>query len=146
MQIIRTIHENTATPIGFACKVLLLSAEAGGGELARRLAGLGAQVDVMDEMFTALSDVIDDPTGYSLLVMECDRTNAGGLEGGLRATKMMGDLVAKVPVILVSKECQQQRFPEDRNAPTVLRAPVSAVSLKVGFEHALRDRLAYRVL
>lgn len=146
MQIIRALHENAATPIGFACKVLLVSAEADGGQLACRLAALGAQVDVIDEMFTALSDVIDDPIGYALLVMDCDTTNAGGLEGGLRATKMMGDLVARVPVILVSNECQQQRFPEDRNAPTQLRAPVSAVSLKVGFEHALRDRLAYRAL
>jgi hypothetical protein len=28
--------------------------------------------------------------------------------------------------------------------PVTLRAPVSAVSLRVGFEHALRDRLAWR--
>jgi hypothetical protein len=146
MQIIRSLHKNSATPVGFAIKVLLLSSEADGGQLARRLAALGAQVDVTDEMFTALADIIDDPIGYGLLVMECDGTNADGLEGGLRAVKMMGDLVTKVPVILVSKECQQQRFPEDRIAPTQLRAPVSSISLKVGFEHALRDRLAYRAI
>jgi len=49
-------------------------------------------------------------------------------------------------VILVSRDCPNQVFPAERRAPIVLRAPLSAVSLRVGFEHALRDRLALRVI
>jgi hypothetical protein len=37
-----------------------------------------------------------------------------------------------------------QVFPEDRSAPILLRAPLSAVSLRVGFEHALRERRLWR--
>jgi hypothetical protein len=96
-------------------------------------------------MFTALSEVLDDPMGYGLFVIDCDSTNVDGLEGGKRAVKIMAEVVGRVPVILVSKECKEQIFPEDRQKPTQLRAPLSAVSLRVGFEHALRDRLAYRI-
>jgi hypothetical protein len=57
---------------------------------------------------------------------------------------MLGEVARRLPVILVSRECQQQQFPEDRGDAVVLRAPLSAVSLRVGFEHALRDRLLMR--
>ena len=52
---------------------------------------------------------------------------------------------ARVPVILVSRDCGEQRFPEDRKSPTLLRAPLSSVALRVGFEHALRDRFFYKL-
>jgi hypothetical protein len=50
----------------------------------------------------------------------------------------------RVSVILVSSECRDQRFPQERTAPVVLRAPMTAVSLKVGYEHALRERFLYQ--
>jgi hypothetical protein len=144
MQLVRSVHDNEFTRVGFGIRVLLLTSEGEESAIARRLVGLGSQIDVVDEMYTALSDVLEDPVDYGLFVIDCEGETVGGLEGGKRAVQMMGDIISRVPVILISKECTEQRFPEDRLAPTQLRAPLSSVSLRVGFEHALRERLAYR--
>jgi hypothetical protein len=144
MQIIRTFERSDATLVGWGVRVLLLSTEGEQGPIARRLASLGGKVDVADELFAALSEVIDDPAGYGLFVVDCDSYGVGGLEAAQRAVQMLGDATQRVPVILVSHECREQLFPAERNQPTVLRAPLSAVSLKVGYEHALRDRMLYR--
>lgn len=145
MQVFRPIHTSEAALVGFGVRVLLLSSETAGGALARRLGSLGGQVDTIGEMFTALSEVLDDPQGYGLVVIDCDSANVGGLEGGHRAMRIMAEVAGRVPVILISKDCAEQIFPEDRLMPTQLRAPLTSVSLRVGFEHALRDRLAYRM-
>lgn len=143
MQMIRTVGSEGATLVGWGVRVLLLSSEAEDGPIARRLASLGGKVDVADELFAALSEVIDDPAGYGLFVVDCDADGVGGLEAAQRAVQMLSGAMARIPVILVSQDCRQQQFPAERTEAVVLRAPLSAVSLKVGFEHALRDRLAY---
>ncbi len=142
MRVVRSFHQPGSARVSFSVRVLLVTSHRE-GEIARRLNSLGAQVEIVDEMFTALSDVIDDPVGYSLFVLDCDSANVGGLEGGKRAVQIMGVLVGRVPVILVSQDCTEQRFPEDRMAPTQLRAPVSILSMRAGFEHALRERMAF---
>lgn len=144
MHVIRSLEQENAAMVGRAVCVLLLTAEGETGMMGRRLAGLGTRIDVVDELFSALSDLIDDPAGYGLFVVDCDSANVGGLEAAQRAMKMLGEVAQRVPVILVSSECRDQRFPQDRAMPVVLRAPMSAVSLKVGFEHALRERLLYQ--
>ncbi len=145
MQVFRPITNSDAFAVGFGVRVLLLSGESATCTTACRLAALGGQVDIVAEMFTALSEVIDDPQGYGLFVIDCDSTNVGGLEGGKRAIQIMAGVAGRVPVILVSKDCIEQIFPEDRLLPTQLRAPLSSVALRVGFEHALRERLAYQM-
>lgn len=144
MQVIRTFEHDSAATVSWGIRVLLLSSEGEGGQTSRRLAGMGGQVDMADELYQALSEVIDDPAGYGLFVVDCDSAKVGGLEAARRAMAMLGDVALRVPVILISTECAEQRFPMDRATPTTLRAPLSTVSLKVGFEHALRDRLMYR--
>ncbi len=144
MQVIRSLEQDNAAAVGKAVRVLLLTSEAESGQIGRRLAGLGGKVDVVEELFSALSDLIDDPAGYGLFVVDCDSLTVGGLDAAMRSMQMLGEVAQRVPVILISTECREQRFPSDRSAPTVLRAPLSAVSLKVGFEHALRDRLMYQ--
>lgn len=144
MQIIRSPEQDHAAVVGRAVRVLLLTSEGQTGMMGRRLAGLGTRVDVVDEMFAALSDLIDDPTGTALFVVDCDSASVGGLEAAQRAMRMLGDVAQRVSVILVSSECREQRFPQDRCAPILLRAPLSAVALKVGFEHALRERFLYQ--
>ena len=144
MQVIRSLEHENAALVGWGVRVLLLSSEGEAGLTRRRLAGLGGKVDVVDELFTALSELIDDPTGYGLFVVDCDGANVGGLEAARRAVQMLGEGAERVPVILVSHECGEQRFPNDRSTPTVLRAPLTSVSLRVGFEHALHDRLFFR--
>ena len=144
MQVIRSLEQENAAMVGRAVRVLLLTSEGEAGMMGRRLAGLGALVEVVDELFSAMSDLIDDPAGYAMFVVDCDSASVGGLEAAQRAIKMLGDVAQRVSVILVSSECHDQRFPQDRTAPVVLRAPMSAVSLKVGFEHALRERFLHQ--
>jgi hypothetical protein len=144
MQQIRSFEQGNATLVGWGIRVMLASRDGTDGPVARRLAGLGGQVECHEEVYTALSQLIDDPYGYGLLVIECD--SFGGLDAVRKACGMLGEEAGRVPVILVSRDCPNQVFPAERRAPIVLRAPLSAVSLRVGFEHALRDRLALRVI
>ena len=144
MQIIRSNGPENAALAGWSVRVLLMSSEGETGVISRRLASLGGQVEIEAELFSALAALIDDPAGYGLFVMDCDGENVGGLAAGRRAVQMLGDVALRVPVMLVSRECGEQGFPNDRSAPIVLRAPLTSVSLRVGLEHALPDRLFYR--
>lgn len=144
MQFVRSFEHDSAAMAIWGVRVLLVSDQNELGAIGRKLAALGGKVEAVNELYEALSGVLDAPNSQSLLVLDCDSLAVGGLEAGQRAVQMMGELSQKIPVILISGECHEQRFPADRAVPTMLRAPVSSVSLKVGFEHALRDRLLYQ--
>ncbi|MEO8244852.1 MAG: hypothetical protein ABI832_21415 [bacterium] len=144
MHFVRSFEHDAAAMVSWGVRVLLVTDQNELGVISRRLAALGGKVEVAPELYAALSDLLDDPQSKSLLVLDCDSLAVGGLEAGQRAVQMMGEVAQRIPVILLSADCGEQRFPSDRAAPTVLRAPVSVVSLKVGFEHALRDRLLYQ--
>ena len=145
MQVIRSLERDDATLVGWGVRVLLLSAEGEFGLTGRRLVSLGGRVEAVGELFEALSALIDDPSGYALFVLDCDGASVGGLQAARRGIQMLGGDAGRVPVILVSRECREQRFPEDRLDPTILRAPLSSVALRVGFEHALRDRFYHNL-
>ena len=140
MQVLRAIDTDTAALVGWGVRVMLLSPEGTGARVAERIAGLGGVVEVESDLYAAVETLNEDATGFGLFVMECD--GFGGLEAGARAVAMMGRAVERMPVILVSSEVAVQTFPET-HAPVLLRAPLSAVALRVGFEHALRARLVY---
>lgn len=89
-------------------RVLLLSGEGGQGPIVRQLAILGGKVDVGEELFAALSEVIDDPAGYALLVV--DRDGVGGLHVALRGLQILGAMMTQVRVLLVSCKCKALRF------------------------------------
>ena len=120
-----------------------MDSEALENPFRHRLASLGSAIELTADLFIGLEAAIDDPAGYGLFVIDCD--SIGGIEAGRRAFGMLGETAHRLPVILISKDCQQQQFPEDRRAPILLRAPLSAISMRVGFEHALRERLVMRV-
>lgn len=142
MQVLRSFDVIESVPVGLSVRTLLLTA-AGDGATERRLAALGARVEVHDEMYAALDAALSDPADFGLFVMEADAF--GGLDGGLRAHRLLGEVARRLPTILVTGECREQVFPQGQDGPTILRAPLSAVSLRVGFEHALRARLAVLV-
>ena len=144
MQIIRSLEQHSAAPVGLGVRVMLVVQMQDGNPLPHRLAGLGGKVEMADDLFVGLEAVIDDPAGYGLCVIDCDAF--GGLAAGRRAHALLADVARRVPVILVSKDCTAQEFPEERGEAVVLRAPTSGISLRVGFEHALRDRLAMRLI
>lgn len=140
MQLFRQFDTDTAALVGWGVRVMLLSPNDDG--VTRRLAGLGGIVDSEADIFDAIETMANDPTGYGLFVMDCDAF--GGLEAGRRALALMSKAVGPVPAILISRDCAMQEFPEDPRKPVMLRAPLSAVSLRVGFEHAMRERLMWQ--
>jgi len=141
MQITHDFDEGMALPVGWGVRVLVL-ATAEQDALVRRVSALGGPVEVETELYAALSAMIDDPSGYGLFVMDCDAF--GGIEAGMRAFRALVAVQSRIPVILFSRDNDRQVFPQERDAAICLRAPVSPVSLRVGFEHALRDRLIWR--
>lgn len=137
MQYSHAFDASEAMAVGWGVRVMLLSAAE--TAVADRLAGLGAQVEREAEFYTAMSAIIDDPSGFGLLVVECD--TLGGVEAGRRAAATLAAVQSRVPVLLISSAFQTQVFPESRQGAVCLRAPLSSVALRVGFEHALRGRL-----
>jgi hypothetical protein len=142
MRAFRLQDQAEADLVGLGLRILLLAPE-GDETLALQLAGFGGRVERETELYAALAAVIDDPADWDVLVLACD--SYGGIEAGRRAQAMLGVAAERVSVILTSRDCGQQDFPEDRHAPILLRAPASAVSLRVGLEHALRGRLVWRL-
>lgn len=143
MQAFRQIEAGQATLVGWGVRVLLLSANGGEGpgQVAARIAGFGGVIETEADVFAAIETMLGDATGFGLFVMECDAY--GGIEAGRRVMTMMGRAAERTRVILISAETREQSFPDDPGQPILLRAPLSAVSLRVGFEHALRERLVY---
>ena len=144
MQVVRKLEQEHFAPVGFGVRVMLVSQGAAEQRLRHNLAGLGGKVEHQQELFVGLEAVIDDPAGYGLCVIDCDAV--GGLARGRKAHALLADVALRVAVILISSECSVQEFPEQRGMPVVLRGTASAVSLRVGFEHALRERLAVRMI
>ncbi|MGV8955645.1 MAG: hypothetical protein ACOH2M_31420 [Cypionkella sp.] len=138
MQVLRSFDRDTFAPVGLSIRAMVIGSASRETGLAERLAGLGSSVDAVADLFTGMEAVIEDPAGYGLCVIDCDQV--GGLELGRRAYALMGNAAQRVPVILVSSECTTQEFPQDRFKPVVLRNPASKISMRMGFEHALRDR------
>lgn len=141
MDLFNSFDQMQATKVGFGIHALLISESFDDNPLAQRLAGLGCLVEGIEDVYSALDRVVDGPEEIELIVIDCD--TSGGLTLGQRAHALLRASGRSIPTILVSKEISTQSFPNSRYEPTVLRAPSSAVALRVGFEHALQDRLIY---
>jgi hypothetical protein len=141
MQVFRPIDYTAATLVGRGLKVMLATSQPENGT-ADKLARLGSSVEVMEESYAALAAVLDDPQGYGLFVMDAD--SLGGIVEAMRIVTLLHASQPRMPVILISASCGPQIFPEEVSEPIMLRAPVSNVSLRVGFEHALRDRMVWQ--
>lgn len=139
MQLVRSRSNELMAVVGWSARCLLVAPDSPVGLIGHRLTSLGAQVEYAADPYTALQIVTEDPADYDLLVLDCDAM--GGLDLGRRVAQLMGDTILRVPVVLISSECKTQVFAQERRFPTVMRAPLSAVSMRVGLGHVLRDRL-----
>lgn len=139
MQVLRSFEPHNIAPVGLSIRVMLIGPASPVSTLAEKLASLGGRVDAAQDLFTGLEAVIEDPAGCGLLVIDCDEV--GGLEAGRKAHALMGAIALRVPTILISSECTRHEFPQERGRPVVLRSGGSSLSIRMGFEHALRDRL-----
>ena len=144
MQFFRQSEAENFDIVGWGVRVMLLSpaATVTDSRVAIRIAGLGGTIEMEGDAFDALDAMIGNSTGYGLFVIECDAF--GGLDAARELVSMLHRGGISLPTILVSSECGEQEFPDERNIPVVLRAPISAVGLRVGFEHAMRDRLVFQ--
>lgn len=134
--------EPEARRAGRGLRAVLLGRDGpAAAETAQRLSGLGCGVERFDETFAALGAVLDDPAGCALFVMLCD--GLGEMEAGLRAYRLLSTARERLPVILCGSDCPAPDLPGSRDAPARLGTPLSAATLRLGFEHALRDRLAW---
>jgi hypothetical protein len=140
MQVFRPIDYVPATLVGRGLRVMLAGASADSA-VADKLARLGGEVEAEVEGYMALGAVMDDPQGYGLFVINAD--GLGGPEEGQRICALLKGAYPRLPVIIVGGDCRTQSFPEEITDPVRLRAPVSSVSLRVGFEHALRERMLW---
>lgn len=141
MNLFNTFDHQQSTVVGFGIRTLLISESAEVGTLRQRLAGMGCLVDVIEDVYSALDRIVDGPEEFELIVVDCD--TCGGLFLGQRAHGLLKTTGRCIPMILISRETTEQSFPASRYEPTLLRTPFSAVALRVGFEHALQERLLY---
>lgn len=141
MNLFNTFDPQQSSVVGFGIRSLLISEIGGSSPLMQRLAGLGCRVEVIEDIYSALDRVADGPDELQLIVVDCDF--AGGLALGQRAYALLRATGRCIPMILVSCEISVQQFPSSRYEPTILRAPLSSVALRVGFEHALQEQLLF---
>lgn len=140
MQYSHEFDADTSLTVGLSVRSLLLTADPD-DPLQHRMPGISGPVDLLGEYYTALSAVIDDPQGYGLFVIQCD--GLGGLDMGEHAVRTLAAAGLRLPVVLISRDQPQHDFPQEPGQPVRLRGPVSAIGLRVGLEHALRDRLLW---
>lgn len=136
MQLFNKIEMEDSCPVGWSVQAMVASAEGEAGNTAKRICKLGGRVIHVAELYDALAALMDDRRAAHVLVVDCD--SYGGLAVGRRASAMLSEEVERFPVILVSSECQEQTFPVGRDAPIVLRKPLSSVALRVAFEKMFR--------
>lgn len=118
-------------------RVMLLS-DTASGRTASRLADFGSLVDVTDDLDEAVATILEDPFGYDLFVMDCDRF--GGVAGAERAIAALIAGAAKMRVMLISSEFDVPAYPLGRRTAVCLPEDVSDASFRIGFDHVLRDR------
>lgn len=139
MQLFKKIELEDSIPVGWGVQAMVASHEGDAGTTAMRIAHLGGRVAHKAELYDALSALMDDPYEAHVLVVDCD--GYGGLAIGQRAFGILAEEVERFPVILISSECCEQTFPVAREAPIILRAPVSAVAMRVALEKCFRGHL-----
>lgn len=138
MQMFKALEHDNVARVGWGVQVLLASPAGLDGTIARQLARLGNHVTVEAQMYDALAQLVDDPRAAQMLVIDCDAY--GGLDAGRRGFAILGGPSLRVPVILISASCVEQTFSQGSFAPTILRAPVTAVALRVAFDAAFGAR------
>ncbi len=144
MQANHSFDYDGAIQVGHAVRVLcvMTGANAPGritatASLPERLATLGGRIEIETELYTALAAIIEDPSGCDLLVLDCDGAGADSMVQ--TAMRILCGVGSRVPVLVISKDFATHSFPDSRGEAVRLRAPVSDLSLRIGYEHALRD-------
>ena len=121
--------------------VLLVGSSGREGYTARALDRFGLQPELIDTIPEAISLLQEAPSPSALLIMRCRGSMA--LQAGRRLWADLRRLGRARPVVLISEACQGQSFPCRSEGPIILRAPVSALALRLAFEACFP---AYRMM
>lgn len=107
------------------------------------LNALGLQVEPYAEVFTALSDMLDDPSGLALFVLDSD--SVGGLGPAQRLVMRLQGYLPRVAVVLLTRTGPTS-LQDQRDGPFVVNPTQGWSSVQNAVHHALRDRYIWRNL
>lgn len=138
MQFFRPITRDDAALVGFGLAVMMVAPHGvrSTEQKTGRLAGLGCSITVEPDVRRALAAMAVHR--YDLLVVDAEAT--AGLPAAQAVLALMRRSGVATPAIIVSHGIREQTFPSDPAEPVLLRAPLSAVGLRVAVEYALRDQ------
>jgi hypothetical protein len=138
MQFFHPIAQDDAALVGFGLAVMLVAPNGAPTteQKAGRLAGLGCTITVEPNVRRAQAAMASGQ--HDLLVIDAEAT--GGLTAALSVLSSMRRSGIETRAIIVSHGVKEQTFPVDPMEPILLRAPMSAVGVRVAVEYALRDR------
>ncbi len=105
------------------------------------LNALGLQVEPYAEVFTAFSDMLDDPSGLALFVLDCDC--AGGFGAAQRLGKRLQGYLPRVAVVLLTKSGTTS-LQDQRDGPVVVNPTQGWPTVQSAVHHALRDRYIWQ--
>lgn len=137
MQFFKPITQEETALVGFGLAVMMVAppGAAATEQKTGRLAGLGCTITLEPDVAGAISALCEG--GQDLVVIDAEAV--GGLYTAQSIVSLMRRGGADMPAIIVSQGLHQQTFPEDPAEPVILRAPLSAVGLRVAIEFALRS-------
>jgi hypothetical protein len=145
MQMIRPPELELAAPIR-APDVLNDFGTAEALDVVQICGDLGLTVDFADEIYGALSEIADDPTGYSIFIHDCDRF--GGMDRGRKIALLLRSIAPRLSVILVTHAaptaCVEEA--ESRSFAIVMHRPHAPLALCTALLRASRGRRQGRVL
>lgn len=136
MQFFRPIEKGDAALVGFGLAVMMVAPQGVPATLQKtgRLAGLGCAITIEPDVGRAMAAMAVHH--HDLLVIDAEA--GGGLATARALLSLMRRSGVETPAIIVSQGVPAQAFPDDPGEPVLLRAPLSAVGLRVAVEFALR--------
>lgn len=115
--------------------VLLISTADRAAAAAPRFAAVGARVTVCSD--DTVGDYLDEG---SLCAIDADALD-GGIDAARAIAARLARLAPQLPAIIFSARVDAQQFSDRPGEPVRLRAPLSALSLRVALGHILRGRM-----
>lgn len=136
MQFFTPITQEDSALVGFGLAVLMVAPPgAAATEQKRgRLAGLGCTITLEPDVARAVE--IATEVAHDLVMIDAEAV--GGLFTAQAILSLMRRSGVTTPAIIAARGLPEQIFPASPADAVVLRAPLSAVGLRVGIEHALR--------
>ena len=107
------------------------------------LSDLGLSVEPYAEVFTAFSDMVDDPSGLALFVLDCDMY--GGHDVAERLIMRLRAMLPRLPVVLLATDSTTILHDHDAR-PVVVDPARGRIAVHKAVRHVLRTQLRWQDL